>query len=113
MQITQVHYQKLVNLGDYENERFGAWATVEQGEVPEEALEALKQWVLEQGDAAREVKETIAKLQVQLENLEFKLRERSREYEQMAKRWTEARDFLEKLGLKVPAYILQDNDIPF
>jgi hypothetical protein len=45
LSITSVNYSRLVNLGDYENEKLGASAVVPEGYDPEKIVALLKTWV--------------------------------------------------------------------
>ena len=102
MQITSVHYQKLVNTGNYENERVGAWSNVAEGQDPAEVLAELKLWVNQQlgeDQESREIKSAIealrrrrALIQYQVDQLESNLR-RARDA------WQVASDFLRKHGV--------------
>jgi hypothetical protein len=109
MNITQVHYQKLVNLGDYQNERYGAWANVAEGETPDEALEALKVWVGTQvvdRDQQDNLQRTVYRLEETRQNLE-------RDITQMKARYEKAKLFVEGLGLEIPKRYFSDDDLPF
>jgi hypothetical protein len=43
--ITSVNYSRLVNLGDYENEKLGASALVPEGTDPEKVVSVLRDWI--------------------------------------------------------------------
>lgn len=45
MKITEVQYALLKNTGNFENARYGAVGTVEEGETPDEAMAKLRQFV--------------------------------------------------------------------
>lgn len=73
MKITQVHYQKLTNLGDYQNQRVGAWANVEDHETPETALATLTAWVDQQITGNQQLKTTHEELEHEIYTAQNKL----------------------------------------
>jgi predicted trehalose synthase len=111
MQITQVHYQHLVNLGDYENERVGAWGNVDPNETPQEALELLKAWVEEQVGAVRRARTSLEDLNERIYQSNADLRRIQGDLELAQKRWDKARSFLTALNLPLPQRY--EDDIPF
>jgi len=48
MKIDRVKYERVFNLGNYQSERVGAEAEVEEFVTPEATLAILKKWVHEQ-----------------------------------------------------------------
>lgn len=97
MKVTKVSYSRLVNLGGYQNERFGMIAIVEDDETAEKALEGLKQRVLPFcGESANELENRRWDLQSQCNRLEEKLQD-------YQKRWNDAADFLRAQGIKPDA----------
>lgn len=114
MNITQVHYQKPVSLGNYENERIGAWAMVEDGETPEGALETLIAWVEERGATRASQEDEIVRGHAAIEAHRRDKARLEREVEQMRAVWERGKTFLERLGLPVPAaYRPLDDEMPF
>jgi hypothetical protein len=116
MKITQVHYQKLVNLGDYQNERVGAWATVEDGEAPEEALATLTAWVEEQAETRHSQEDEIQTARGIIAGLDDQKRSLTRETQEMRETWRKGRAFLKAIGLELPrSYVkdIEDQDMPF
>ena len=116
MNITQVHYQKLASLGNYENERIGAWATVEEGQTPDESLATLIAWVEEQGQQRTGQEEEVARGQVAIQRLESVRHTLEREITEMRETWRKARAFLQTVGLELPrSYVSEadDSDMPF
>lgn len=102
--ITRVSYGRLVNLGNYENERIEATTEV-NGETAEEALQALRAWVGEQiGTTRRDLEERDRAQQ---------LRYQVAEYEQRLKdaraKWDKAEAFMKSHGIDTSAY----GDLPF
>jgi hypothetical protein len=47
VKITQVDYQATINLGNYENERIGLKAQLEEGDTPDQAIAQLRNRVIE------------------------------------------------------------------
>ena len=116
MEITQVHYQKTVNLGNYENEKVGAWANVGLAETADEALTALTSWVHEKINGLQETKEEEEKEQHRLSTLQYRIEQAAREYKVMRDTWKRARETLQKFGFDVPRTYVHDGDpdgIPF
>lgn len=71
MIIKTVHYSALLNLGNYNNERIGFTAQLEDGESPESAIDKLRSKVEEVGGVnAQEMYENIYQKQQELKNLE-------------------------------------------
>lgn len=98
MKIVQVEYRRLRTFGNYENETVGAMAQVGEGETPEQAVEALRQWVdaiLGDAEERSELQNAISELRWKKENLE-------RQFEMAGKRWESMMAFLERLGIERP-----------
>ena len=113
MNITQVHYQKLASLGNYENERIGAWATVEEGQTPDESLATLIAWVEEQGQQRTGQEEEVVIARNGRPAARHTL---EREITEMRETWRKARAFLQTVGLELPrSYVSEadDSDMPF
>jgi len=116
VKITQVHYQKLVNLGDYQNERIGAWATIEEGESPAAALTALTDWVEERGNARAVQEDEISAARTTIARLRDSAHTLAREVEEMRQTWRKGRAFLATVGLELPRSYFRDgddSDMPF
>jgi hypothetical protein len=45
MTIVKIEYERIKNLGNYENAKIKAIANVDEGEDPSEVLDDLRQWV--------------------------------------------------------------------
>lgn len=102
MQITQVHYQKLVNLGDFQNERIGAWAHVSDDETPEEALADLTAWVESQGLSRREVKDDLASAREQLNDVQYRRDNIKADITRLKKLWEKAAAIVTGMGMELP-----------
>lgn len=63
LNITNITYERLVNLGNFENERLSATVEIEVDQSPEEAFEYLCQWVSEQLKAEKRISKAEQKLQ--------------------------------------------------
>jgi predicted nucleic acid-binding Zn-ribbon protein len=63
LNITSVTYERLVNLGNFENERLSATADIEVDQSPEEVFEYLCQWVNEQLKTEKRISRAEQKLQ--------------------------------------------------
>lgn len=112
--ITSVNYSKLVNLGNYENEKIAAWATVEEDQAPEEVLAGLRTWVDDQAGKRGGLRDELSELERSIQDLQWKKRQLTDEMLNMGSLWKRQRAFLEKLGLDLPASIVgPDDDMPF
>ncbi len=114
--ITSVHFSKLVNLGNYENEKIAAWANVEANQTPDEALAALTAWVEEQAKARVKDQEAVAAAQRLVGELEWKRNQMAAQIKEMRDTWAKGRAFLKAIGLALPrTYLGEDNDeeMPF
>jgi hypothetical protein len=111
MEVTQVHYQMLMSLPNYENEKMGAWANVGVGETPEEAMADLKAWVIEQLTQFKAAKTSLEEINNQIYTRNHVLREVDEKARQAQARWEKAKAFLEAIGLRIPAGF--EDDIPF
>lgn len=98
MLITQVSYSRLVSTDDYENEKVGAVANVDDGQDATEVLSELRAWVNEGLTLDSKRKDT----EDQLRDIEWRLRSAKSELHNATKRWAAAKDFLKLHGLSVP-----------
>ena len=83
--ITSVHYSKLFNLGDYQNEKIGVTAQVGEGDDPEAVMAMLMRWVEDQRGLRkkreeaewemRELERQEARLKAEAEKLEERKRQ--------------------------------------
>lgn len=105
MQITSVSYSRLVGLGNYENERIGATADVEQDEDWEHVLLALKGRVLGQL-AAQEESHTLVDRR---EELKYEVRDLEDRVAKAGKKWEAAEAFLKAHGIDPSPWA----DLPF
>jgi hypothetical protein len=108
-EITAVHYQRLVSLGNYENERVGAWAQVKEGQSPEAALSGLRTWVqaqVSQYEEKQALEADINRLRGEKLHADHALLKAKERYEQ-------ARSFIEGMGLKMPGRWASDDEIPW
>lgn len=97
MQIKKVSYSALVNLGDYQNERIGMVADLEEGDSPEQVIEALRERTQPlKGASANALDTRRYKLQSEVRELERKLSD-------YQNRWNQAAEFLRAQGLKPDA----------
>ena len=95
MKITDVHYSLLVNTGNYENEKVGLDAQVEEGETVEQVVEALKERafaLVNRQDTLQARREAIW----ELKELEDKLAE-------ARVQWEQTQAFLKAQGLRADA----------
>lgn len=97
MEIKKVHYSALVNLGDYNNERIGFTVEVNNGEIVEEVIIALREKVKANiGHNVNSVFNIIQKQKQEIDSIEIKLK-RAR------KQWDATKDFLKAQGIKTDA----------
>ena len=83
MHIQTVEYRLLRSFGSFENETVGAIAVVSEGETPEAALSALREWVAGQLALAvdvEEVEELITDLRAKKGHLERSIADGERKY---------------------------------
>jgi DNA repair ATPase RecN len=92
-----VSYSALKNLGNYENEKVHAVATVEEGQDPIAVLNLLKDWVNTQLNVEIQIQDRYRKL----DQLVYKIAETERQLETLRARWESARAFLEKHGVDI------------
>lgn len=95
MKITVVHYSALVNTGNYENEKVGLDAQLEDGENVAQVVEALKDQafaLLDRKDLLQARREAVWELR----ELEDKLAEARTQ-------WEKAKEFLRAQGLRPDA----------
>jgi hypothetical protein len=112
--ITSVNYSKLVNLGNYENEKIAAWATVEDGQTPDVVLDGLRTWVDEQAGKRGGLRDDLSELERSIQDLQWKKRQLTEEMREMGTLWKRQRAFLEKIGLELPGSVHGANDdMPF
>lgn len=98
MKITSVSYSRLVSLGNYENEKVGGIAALDEQEDPVAAMEALRAWVLAQIDAREEIKD----LADQMRKLQHDLDEVNQSLKTARRMWGSAKQFLLHHGAKPP-----------
>lgn len=97
MKIITVEYSALVNLGNYNNEKIGFTAQLQDGETPEQVVEALRNKVKEiAGPEADE-------LYHQMSEGQYKLRKLNRQIEEATAKWNSTAEFLRTQGLKPEA----------
>jgi hypothetical protein len=97
MQITQVIYKALFNLGDYSNETIGLVAKLEPDDSPEEAIEALRQQAVSKaGLNANKVWQEKWAAERDLRNLQ-------RQIDEAAKHWENVQAFLKAQGINPEA----------
>ncbi len=116
MQITSVHYSHLVNLGNYENQKFAAWAQVEEGETPETALATLKSWVENQAGISPEAQAAESqaeRLERRLQQARYDMQRMQTEFADCKRIWEKGRDFLKAMGLDLPRNFMDVDRNPF
>lgn len=97
MKIITVEYSALVNLGNYNNEKIGFTAQLQDGETPEQVVEALRNKVKEiAGPEADE-------LYRHMSDGQYKLRKLNRQIEEATAKWNSTAEFLRTQGLKPEA----------
>lgn len=104
MKITTVRYERLRSFGNYENETVAATAQVEDGETPESALAALRQWVeaqLGEVEKLSQMRQRYDQLDWEVHAMEQRLRGAKSAYERV-------KAILERHGVE-----LRDDDLPF
>jgi uncharacterized coiled-coil DUF342 family protein len=110
MKIISVHFSKLVNTGEYENEKLGATAEVDWDlETPEQCQEKLIEWVesgLNERDALRE---STVPLRAQVYNLT----NRKDEIEGQIERAQEKLALMRSLAKETNALMASLEGIPF
>lgn len=104
--ITSVGYSKLVNLGNYENERVNANARVDDGQDADAVLASLKAWV-EQRVTDREAE---YQRQRDLDNEHYRIEGLKRQGDELMNKAAACRRFLEAHGVKVTDW---PDELPF
>jgi hypothetical protein len=107
--IHAVHYQKLVSLGNYENERVGVWAQVREGDTAEQTLQGLRTWVDAQLGQHREVQD----LESQLYRLRHEKTALEGSVEHARTNYEKAKAFVEGMGLTMPTQYVHDDEMPW
>lgn len=103
MKLLSIHYDRLVNLGNYENEKLGATAEVGEGDDPAAVyaeLRALVDGYIVTEDVRRDIASSVREMRREVTQLEAVL-------EQLRLRWDKARTFLEAHGVSAP------DELPF
>ena len=95
MKITLVHFSALVNTGNYENEKVGLDAQMEDGDTVEQVVEALKDKVFAQLDRTD-------KLQARRELL-WEIRELEDKVAGARANWEKTAEFLRAQGIRPDA----------
>ena len=113
MEITTVHYQKLVNLGDYQNERVGAWANVGPVETAEEALEQLTEWVINRIESRKAEIDEAADLRRRIGDARHDLDLLLRDIERAKEKWEKVVKFFAERQIDLPQRWSSPGDIPF
>lgn len=103
MKITHVEYSALYNLGNYNNEKVGLRAELEEGETPEEAVKALREKAILLNEGSQG---TAAELYNSLYQSKSALREIERRIQKATEQWNQVAEFLKAQGLKPDAPIL-------
>lgn len=97
MKIKTIHYLATINLGNYSNEKIGFVADIDDGETPEQVIEALRQKARECSlPKVEDVFESIYKAQSELRDLNVKLNKARTE-------WNATAEFLRTQGIKADA----------
>lgn len=111
MKITSVQYGRLVNLGNYENEKLSAWATVEDDETPVEALAKVTAFIEDQALTRKQQESQLETAALNLSRMESVKHQMEREIKEMRDTWKKAREFLKAVGLELPrSYVRDSND---
>lgn len=110
MHIQTVEYRRLRSFGSFENETVGAVAMVADGETPEEALSALREWVAGQLALACDVEE----IESLLTDLRAKRGYLERSIADGERKYAALRDILAVHGIELPERPQSpDYDLPF
>lgn len=110
MKITSVQYGRLVNLGNFENEKLSAWATVEEGETPEEALAKVTAFIEAQAGTRQQQESQVEQTAAKLNRMESDKHQMEREIKEMRDTWRKARAFIKAVGLELPRSYVNDTD---
>ena len=108
--IIRVEYSALFNLGDYNNEKIGLSACLDEGELPEEAIAALREQAIEmavnKGDGDyNSIMQCIWEARDTLSVLEKRIKDAQTE-------WNRTAEFLRAQGIKPDAPNLVPNLLP-
>lgn len=97
MKIKTVHYSALINLGNYNNEKIGFTADIEENETVESAIEALRLKVKEMGGVDAD------KMYSEIRDKRQELRELERKVRKATEEWNALAEFLRSQGIKKDA----------
>jgi hypothetical protein len=92
MKIISIHYSALVNTGNYENEKIGLDAALEDGDTVESVIEALKDRAfasLHRSDLLQERRD-----------LRYEVQELNEKVNEAREQWEQTRAFLKAQGLR-------------
>lgn len=94
MKIKKVTYSALVNLGDYQNERIGMVAHLEEGDSPDAAIEELRRRVTEISGPR------LADMQTKRWELRNELRDLESQLQTTRESWVRTAEFLKAQGIR-------------
>lgn len=97
MKIKTVHYSALINVGNYNNEKIGFTADIEENETVESTIEALRLKVKEVGGVDAE------RLYSEIRDKRQELRELERKVRKATEEWNALAEFLRSQGIKKDA----------
>jgi len=114
--IVTVSFSRLYNLGNYENEKIEATALVQDNDA-ETTLNAIRVWVDVQHMALQQGREEQGEQQRAMYQRENYLKELENDINKMMEKWSEAKAWLEKLGIPLPylyaKHEVSGDDVPF
>ncbi len=94
MKIKTVHYSALINLGNYNNEKIGFTADIEENETVESTIEALRLKVKEMGGVDAD------KMYNEIRDKRYQLGELERKVKKATEEWNALAEFLRSQGIK-------------
>lgn len=106
MAIITIHYQRVKSLGNYENERIGAWVNVEEGQTTDDALRQAKAFVearLGLSDEADEAQKRISRLEYEHLSLGRQVRQLEERLSSAKQVWQLAKRILAAHGIDIGA----------
>jgi len=109
MKITEVYFEKLISDGNFNNERIGARAEVEDGHY-EIALKDLTEWVEAKHRERGACIQDAYALESRIHNLRYELSTIENDIKRARAAWEKAKEFLKKHGIDPDAI---DDEIPF
>lgn len=104
MKVTHVEFSALYNMGDYNNEKIGFRASLDEGDTPEAVVEALREKAIALNTAHEG---TVEELYKAFYNAKNDLRKINKQLAEATAEWNRVAEFLRAQGIKADAVDLK------